>query len=1283
MIDVLSSVGISLLSNCISDVVKKGLKNLRSDESPLRKAILRTTQKFTEIEGLSLHIEKWLQQEITQKEFRNFLQGKHEVNVHDLSKNLVEKVGFYYGEESREKATEIIQHFFTFLLEELLKAEEGFVYQSYRMEVLAKKNFEEHEETQKGIKELDAKLTEIKGLVQSVGKEEKYREKISEEYTKRIDEAKVLLEAGKIETAKTLYRNILNDLLNEEGKTPKTLFRVYTNLGCCELEAGVESEAIKYYELAYTLLPNDEKAIINMALAQMLNDEAENGLQYIDKLLTKDPGNIHGLCTKANLLVSLERYDEAINLFKDNDKLLDDAQCCYTLGYVYYRKKDYKNAQVILRKAVEKNPSVPEYICLLAISISSPILEKKTLPWFIQDQQIRELEEADSLLSKALEFIRKGENNNKIESTLINRSAVRIALSKFNEAIDDCKDVIVINKNSSIAYRNKGIAEFLTGNYVDAVNTLIEAVEKGEPSTDIIPKIVYSYLRKDPPEPIKAIECVKRYFPDEENIQESYLPVKMALIESYIANNEPEKAYNLLRKSQQLFPNNPEILIAFAKYKNLIGKKSESESHLIEAFKYADAVEKLRISLILADYYYREKLYDKALPYYENIVNPSINNDVLKKYLTCLYYSSNKEQGYKICLEICEKLREKHGVIEFISEVEAAIQEELGNLRIASDIYLKLSQKFPSQYKYQLRYGMVEFRRDNRDNAIKILDNVKNKAKDDAIALMSIAEVFDYVGRKNEAIKLAYDALELSSEDPEMHLAYIHLFLSRDDESDKLLNPSTIDTNTVVTLKFDEEQRVYMLLDTKAPNINRGEISIESDFGKKLLGLKIGDKVKIGEPPYEEEGEVTEIKSKYLKTFQESMSNFNKLFKDTRLQRIKLNEDLKNIFEIIDQTSERTAKISELYKQRKLTIGALSILLGRDLFDTWAGLVTIPGMTLRCALGSEEEQKEELEIANASKKVSVDLIGLFTLVHIGCLDLLQKLFDEVYVSQSILDELTQILIHQNIAKEKGYMTIGKYEGQYIKEEISTEDIQKRINFLNTIKNFVTSHCEVGGLKNPPSQSEENLKDLLGKSSTDILLIAKENDLPIYSDDKSLREIAFNEYHIKGFNIQSLLKVALNRKIIKEDFYNNKIVKLILSSYSYISISSQILFFSTRRNDFKLARDTNRLFEILESPETSLKSVLNVLSDFVKLIWLEPIPIEKKLMYLDLSLKALTKKRSIRNTLRRFKEIIADKLILLPVQSDYILKNIDFWEKYLESTGGQSASAPEISKLISP
>lgn len=1233
---------------------------------PLKQAISRTAEEFNEIEGLPLHLENWLQQETTQKELKNFLQGKHEVSVKDLSQVLVEKTSFYYGEESSEKAREIIQCFFTVLLEELLKTQEGLVYHSYRTEASAKKNFEEHEETQRGMQKLDAKIAGLQNLAQSSAIreiEEECRGKISDEYTKRIDEAKNLLESGKPETAKILYKNILHDLLKKDEKSPKSLFRVYTNLGCCELELGAEKEAVEYFELAYKLLPNDEKALTNMAIAQMLKGETEKGLQYVDKVLVEEPPNIRALCTKANLLASLRRYEEAINLFRNNNELLDDAQCCYTLGYIYHTKKDYKNARVFLKKAVDKNPDIPDYICLLALSISSPISEKRTLPWLIPNHQIRDLKEANSLLSEALESFYKGESKRKIENALVNRSAVRIMLGEFEEAIDDCKGLIAMNKHSSIAYRNKGIAEFLSKKYVAAINTLTKAIEKSESPTEIIPKIVYAHLSKDPPEPRTAIQYIKRYFPDDEQkIQEDNLAVKIALIESYIANNEPGKADSLLKKCQQALPNNPQLLMTLAIYKSAVGRDLESESHLIEAFEYADEMEKLQVSLTLADYYYRKKFYDKAIPYYERIVNPSVSNDVLKKYLTCLYYSPDTQEGYARCLEICKQLREQHGVMEIVSEIEAAIQEELGNLKFASELYLELSKRFPSQYRHQLKYGMVEFRRDNRDEALNVLDKVKDRVKDDPVALMLIAEVFDCVGRKNEAIILGYNALELFSQDPKMHLAYIRLVLSYSDEEGKLLNPPTVNINTVVSLRFDGELKTYMLLDTEKPNISKGEISIESDFGRKLLGLKIGDNVKIGEPPYQEQAEVIGIKSKYVKAFQESIGNFNRLFRDKSLQKIKVEEDLRIFFKIIDELSERTLKVSELYKQRKATLGALSELLGRNLFDTWAGLIGSPDMTLRCAIGTEEEQREEAEIVRSNKRVIIDLIGLFTLTHIGCLDILPKLFDETYVSQSVLDELNQMLINQSIAKEKGYITIGKYKDQYIREEILPEAIQKKAIFLNKIKDFVSSSCTVMGLTKLPSPSEGRLKDLLGESSTDALLIAKESKLPIYSDDRSLREIAFNEYHVKGFSIQAALKEALRREIIEEDFYNDKIIELILNSYSYMSISARALFFSARKGRFSITEDTNRLFQTIESSETSLGSALNVLSDFVKLIWLEPIVIERKLMYLDLSLKALTKRRGIRNTLERFKRILSNKLILLPLQSDFILKNVHRWER---------------------
>lgn len=177
--------------------------------------------------------------------------------------------------------------------------------------------------------ETKAEIAKIQGSVAHAAVanlESKYKERISSEYTRRIDEAKELLEEGKPKTAKSLYESILEDLLSEEENHPKTFFRVYTNLACCELELGEDQDAASHYEAAHSMLPGDHKGLVNLAIPRILQGKAEEGLGYVDIVLEQDPGNIHAICTKANLLERVNRQNEATALF--DDKLLENAECC-------------------------------------------------------------------------------------------------------------------------------------------------------------------------------------------------------------------------------------------------------------------------------------------------------------------------------------------------------------------------------------------------------------------------------------------------------------------------------------------------------------------------------------------------------------------------------------------------------------------------------------------------------------------------------------------------------------------------------------------------------------------------------------------------------------------------------------------------------------------------------------------------------------------------------------------------------------------------------------------
>lgn len=1268
---IISSIAINIISNLLYDLGKNKLSILNKDH-PIKKAILKIADEFKDIENLPNTLEDWLEKEDVKIKLKEFEKGDRDIDIKILSDALAKDTNFYLGEETQEKSFQIIHRFFFILNEEYLKSKEGFVYSSYRQEDIAQRDLGEHRKTQESIETIRVGITKIDTLLLSKITQvqvEEYKGKYETQYTKRIDEARNLLNNGKVKTAKVLYENLLDDILQERDLSSEIKFRVFTNLACCELALGLNKEAVFHFELAHKILPDDNKSLVNMAIVQMLQKEYEKGLEYVDKVLEKDSNYIHGICVKANLLTNLKRYDDAINIFKIESKkefdkkLLEDTQCCYVLGLVYFENKDYINSKKFFKQAVESDPNNPDYLSLLALSICSPYIQKKFLSWLISDEIKEELEEAEKYFSKTIQILDSWEIEKKIEDNLVNRSSIRLLLGKIEEATDDCNEVLKINPNNSLVYKNKGLSEFKSNKLEIAIVSLTKAIELGEKAPELIPIIAICFNNKKTPELSKVIELIEKYFPQRE-IKEDNLEVNLVLVDYFIRDKKYQEAKILLKELQKTFSNNPRVLSSFGEYCEENNEKEEAEFFFLEGFKYAVDFEKQIISLKLGDFYYKQNLYDNAIKFYKEVVNLSVNNRLLQNYLGCLYYSTNKSENYTICLEICRKIREIYGVTEFVSEVEAVIQEELRNLKEASELYLELSKIEPEKYIHKLRYGIIEFRKGNTLEAIKIFEEIKDKIKDNVSALMTIAECLSYVGRTQEAIPIGYKALRLSPNDSHIHFAYIHLFLCLGDEDNKELNPTTVKKDTVITLCINGDTKTYALKDLSDTKTLQ-DISVNSDLGKLLLNHKVGDKIKIGEDILtSKEIEILEIKSKYVEAFQDSIDSFNERFiREKGLQKIKVGKDFKNIFKILDDISQRASMVTDFYKQRKLTIGAMSKLLGRDLFDTWSGFISISDLSLICATGTFEEQKREEEIINQTQKVIIDLIGLFTLTHLDCLDLLSKLFQEVYVSQSCLDEIIQIIGSEGIHK-RGYMTVGKYQNGYIKGEITSENVQKNIDFLNKIKDFLINNTNKIGFKKPLIFSEQVLRQMLGVSSLDTLKIAKENNLPLYSDDKYLRELGFFESKIEGFSIQTLLQKSLKENLINEDEYNEKITKLVLSKYSFIFISAQTLLHSVTKSEYDLnSQETISLLQTIESVDTSIESALNVLSHFVKLIWMQPLLFNKKIQYLDLSLRTLTKKRGIINTVGKFKEYIRRIFpSMLYYQMQEVLENISMWEK---------------------
>lgn len=1090
----------ALIISLIIDSLKEGIYKLKNNHS-IKRTITKIDKKYEDVENLPKTLEKWLANKNVQNKLEEFIKGSRDINIEDLAITLVKDYGFYFGDESPEKSIEIITSFFDILNDEYLKSKEGLTIISHRQEILAEESRDEEKTTQSMIKESHSEtMKAISGLSTQLSLDD-YKDKVQSLYTKKIDDAREILKAGKIKTAKKLFEYLLNDLSKEQDVPKELFFRTWTNLGCCELELGQFKKATVHFELAHNILPENDKGIANMVTVMQLRKDYSAGLEYANELLKKKPQYLHGICVKASLLTQMGKSDEAINLFKDedgnfNNTILNDAQGCYTLGFVFYEKKDYKNAQKYLKKAINLDSSNPDFFLLLGLSICFPLLQRKTLPWLIPEQDITKLKNAEQFLSQAYEILQEQESDEKLESVLINRSSVRIALNNLDDAINDCKEALKKNPYSLKVLKNKGFAESLKGQFDTAIDDWTKALSKHGIDDEIVSMTVHAYLSKGIQEPERGIQVLEKYISEHKD-KKKHLPFLFDLAECYLSRGDLKQADELLNEIKKASPNNPRILHLFSKLCMQKGDIKKTEKYLLEALEKSKENETQIITLELADFHFSQQNYDKAIPYYESVVNPSVNNGVLRKYLICLYYSPDKETNHPKCLKLCEEIRKKYGITKLITEIEAVILESLNNLTEASNLHLELSKIEPEKYEHKLRYAFIGFRRGNHRLAIEELEKVRNEVSKNPQALITVAEIFDYVGRKVEAIKLGFDALKIAPNDPQMYIAYIHLFLSKDvNGKNKLFNPRKVEKDTCVKLKINGEDKTFTLVDTEELDLGKDEILISSDLGNKLLGLKKGDKVELKESDFPSRIiNILEIKSKYVKAFQDCMQNYNLLFPQEKgLKFVKVEKDLKSLFKMLDRISERASKFTELYHQRRLTLGALSNLLGVDLFDAWAGLINSPKLYLKCSNGSIEEQQYEINIVEKSSKIIIDPIGLFTLVHLDCFNFLPKLFSEIYVSQSCQDEITQIIGLQSSIARKGYTVIGKNKDQYTRTEVKAKDVKNKIRLLKRIQKFIVNETKVVGLKKPISFSEQMLVEVLGKSSFDTIKIAKEDNL---------------------------------------------------------------------------------------------------------------------------------------------------------------------------------------------
>lgn len=170
---------------------------------------------------------------------------------------------------------------------------------------------------------------------------------------------------------------------------------IYLNLAIEHQNLEQFNQAIEYLKMAIDVNPDNEDALYELAYCFELTQQYNLGVDFFSKLIDRKPYNAHAwfnlgashqaleqndqaifafdytilidegfhaaYFNKANVLVKVERYLEAIDLYK---KALDfeilDSLIYYYIGDCYENLEDYKMALIYFEKAIKKDDALAE-----------------------------------------------------------------------------------------------------------------------------------------------------------------------------------------------------------------------------------------------------------------------------------------------------------------------------------------------------------------------------------------------------------------------------------------------------------------------------------------------------------------------------------------------------------------------------------------------------------------------------------------------------------------------------------------------------------------------------------------------------------------------------------------------------------------------------------------------------------------------------------------------------------------------------------------------------------
>ena len=1107
---------------------------------------------------------------------------------------------------------------------------------------------------------------------------------VAKEHHAEIDNAQNLLKSHKPMTALELLENLKKRTSKDASED--LMFSILTNMAAVRLALNDEKEAAKLVIQAFQYKPKDEGALSNRALAHLLLGEEENAEKYANQTLEKNPTNIDAYVILIGISTEEEPLDEVIA--KVPDYLHDSPQIAYAISELAKQRENYEAAKRWGEIMVSQDQgNAPDLKAAFATILIKQVLEDNLAVGTSQlyKAQKEQLQRAIGFLTEAWNTVSNTELKDYRADLIINRGIAHFHLGELTKATEDLDAALEIEKSNPILIKNRALLAFKCGDIPKAVE-LLEKIQSA-PEVPEAPIMLANFLLATE----RLDESITKLndFLQTDSSPELQEKARRLLIKVYIATERLEEAERILTPMLESSPTSVLNLINAALMHSKMGKADAAISQLKKAYAYAlDSKDFLEIVELAAELFIN-KQFKEAATLYEKLADTHQNSQ-LTQWLVQSYYNSGE---FGKALEICQKLREKYGPLENISEMEVVIYEEIGDMNQAETVCKEYLNKFSTDYDMRIRLGMILFRSKKEkeiDNVLESFPDSQNFSflKDLSFkACVQFAYLHKVISKPEKALQVMYETRRIYLDNPDAHLKYIGMFYKVEKLIPDVLNPSKVAQDTAVQINNLDQDNWYIIEDRDDRDISRGERNINEPVAQKMLDKVEGDEIIFRETlDGPKIGKIVAIKSKFVHAHQESFREYERLLPtDEGMETVKIEtsdaiddkERFKPVTNKVDRHHEYILKIEKLYKEQNITIGGFTKLVGSNSLDTWGSLMSNPDLGIRCSIGDIEERTDALNLVNHSEpKLVIDIISLITLHCLDAADIVVSMFGKLCIAQSTIDELQRIISErEGMWSQREGMVIGKTGKRYVKQIISPEETKRSIEYLKNLINWIRDNCEVGQ-DSPISQMNQlrrrEFNDMLQRHFLDTILLASQPGHLLFSDDGRLRRYAKTSlnsdagtnFQIDGVWTQVLLEHCVKQNLLDKADYDEMTIKLVCSRYYHTQFDADLLMEVAKRSNWKLAEPYNSFVLALGEEQMNGQSALDVAVDFLFKLWEESISIRQK-EFLTLGLlTGLTYGRNAHKVLNRLEYLIQNKhALFFPVENSILRQIRNFQQIY--------------------